>query len=291
MLLESAAHALSGQATARILARRGHGLVIVTGGRELGVGEARRAEQTQRVYEQPYGSFSYDRQRFNRITDAILRACLRPGSVACDVGCGSGYWLQRMHAAAGGAADLHGTDLAAPALRQLRGRGFGLVRGDVLALPYRSGGFDFVFSGGVIHHTVGPELAFREIARVVKPGGRFLIEVYNAWHPYFYLVHRGTWPVRALYWSGWKFLLPPLRLLAALPLQLLALVLTRRRMDRASIDTLVRDQILTPIALLFTRGTLERYARAAGVEVEHHYTKQWGIMRGVLCRKPEPAAS
>lgn len=39
--------------------------------------------------------------------------------------------------------------------------------------------FDYVFSWGVIHHTHTTENAVREIARVLRPGGRGLCMVYN----------------------------------------------------------------------------------------------------------------
>jgi SAM-dependent methyltransferase/uncharacterized protein YbaR (Trm112 family) len=44
-------------------------------------------------------------------------------------------------------------------------------------LPFRSGAFDVVYSGGCIHHTI-TNRAFPEIQRVLRPGGRFA-----AWEP------------------------------------------------------------------------------------------------------------
>ena len=55
-----------------------------------------------------------------------------------------------------------------------------LVQGSVLALPFPPATFDGAYSYGVVHHTVDPEGAVREIARTLKPGGRLLIYVYEA---------------------------------------------------------------------------------------------------------------
>ena len=55
-----------------------------------------------------------------------------------------------------------------------------LVQGSVLALPFPDHTFDGAYSYGVVHHTVDPEGAVREIARTLKPGGRLLIYVYEA---------------------------------------------------------------------------------------------------------------
>jgi SAM-dependent methyltransferase len=55
-----------------------------------------------------------------------------------------------------------------------------LVQGSVLALPFPDATFDGVYSYGVVHHTVDPEGAVRELARMLKPGGRLLMYVYEA---------------------------------------------------------------------------------------------------------------
>jgi SAM-dependent methyltransferase len=52
-------------------------------------------------------------------------------------------------------------------------------QGDLLSLPYATGVFDFVYCNGVLHHTVDPEAAFRELVRVLAPAGRIYIGVYG----------------------------------------------------------------------------------------------------------------
>ena len=54
-----------------------------------------------------------------------------------------------------------------------------LVNGDILSMPFRSNTFDHAYSYGVVHHTIDPERAVREIVRTVKPGGNVLIYVYE----------------------------------------------------------------------------------------------------------------
>ena len=49
-----------------------------------------------------------------------------------------------------------------------------LVRADVGRLPFASGTFDLVHAGAAVHCWPNPALAFAEIARVLKPGGRFI---------------------------------------------------------------------------------------------------------------------
>ena len=54
-----------------------------------------------------------------------------------------------------------------------------LIQGNVLSLPFANAVFDGAYSYGVVHHTIDPERAVREIARVLKPGAPLLLYVYE----------------------------------------------------------------------------------------------------------------
>lgn len=54
-----------------------------------------------------------------------------------------------------------------------------LVQGDLLSPPLRRDRFDFVYSHGVLHHTVDTRAAFRAVARLVKPRGSLSVWLYG----------------------------------------------------------------------------------------------------------------
>jgi SAM-dependent methyltransferase len=54
-----------------------------------------------------------------------------------------------------------------------------VIQGNVLSLPFKAAVFDGAYSYGVVHHTIDPEGAVREIARTVKSGGNILLYVYE----------------------------------------------------------------------------------------------------------------
>jgi len=54
-----------------------------------------------------------------------------------------------------------------------------VVQGNLLSMPFRTNAFDHAYSYGVVHHTIDPAAAMREIVRAVKPGGNVLIYVYE----------------------------------------------------------------------------------------------------------------
>lgn len=99
-----------------------------------------------------------------------------------DVGCGQGIDLVR-YARAG--ARVTGVDLTARHVELARahlealGLEGNVLEGDAEQLPFPDATFDLVSSNGVLHHTPDMPAALREIARVLRPGGRFVLILYN----------------------------------------------------------------------------------------------------------------
>ncbi len=56
---------------------------------------------------------------------------------------------------------------------------FTLRTADAEALPFADASFDIVYSWGVLHHTPGTEQAYREVLRVLKPGGVARTMIYH----------------------------------------------------------------------------------------------------------------
>ena len=65
------------------------------------------------------------------------------------------------------------------------------ARGVAEALPFRAGSFDAVYLDWVVEHLPDPVGATREIARVLKPGGRLMFRTGNLLH-YSYAISRLT---------------------------------------------------------------------------------------------------
>lgn len=60
-----------------------------------------------------------------------------------------------------------------------RGLPGGFLQADISDLPLPEGSVDLIFSEGVLHHTNSTEGALKSLARLLKPGGRFLFYVYR----------------------------------------------------------------------------------------------------------------
>jgi SAM-dependent methyltransferase len=84
----------------------------------------------------------------------------------------------------------YGVDISEPTVRQAQGAfsnapaPLRAAAGDVRALPFADDSFDAIYSMGTIEHFDETEQAVREMARVLKPGGRAIIGVPNRHDPF-----------------------------------------------------------------------------------------------------------
>jgi SAM-dependent methyltransferase len=91
-----------------------------------------------------------------------------------DVGCGTGANLEMLSEF--GAAE--GVDVSAEALSFCQARGLRNVKlGEAEHLPYEAGAFDLVTGLDVVEHLDDDRAGLREMARVLRPGGRALLFV------------------------------------------------------------------------------------------------------------------
>jgi ubiquinone/menaquinone biosynthesis C-methylase UbiE len=114
---------------------------------------------------------------------AIQRALrLKSSGLAADLGCGPGHLVLEM---AKLAPDLHitGVDLADEVLQRAEesakssdvAKQVSFRKGDAQAIPFADDSLDLVISTLSLHHWTDPVQAFDEIARVLRPGGAFVI--------------------------------------------------------------------------------------------------------------------
>ncbi|XP_017849731.1 uncharacterized protein LOC108604686 [Drosophila busckii] len=102
---------------------------------------------------------------------------LEPGSVVCDVGCGSGRYLTQCNPA----ICTIGVDRCYRLNKVAHERGGEVALCDNLELPFRDDSFDAVLSLAVVHHFATTERrvrALRELARILRIGGRVVITVW-----------------------------------------------------------------------------------------------------------------
>lgn len=182
------------------------------------------------------------------------------GKSFLDAGCG-GFAGGVTIALALGASPIVGVDLSADNVAEARRRvgdasDIHLRQENLLSLTMDSDTFDFVYCNGVLHHTEAPERAFRELVRVLKPGGRIYIGIYGRGGLFNEMV------VPAMKLAG---RLVPRRATACL----VALTPWLRRPSSS-----LMDFMYVPIEVHFRRAEIERWFTIVGMDpvfLRHYY--------------------
>lgn len=153
---------------------------------------------------------------FRGIAKDVAKVAPSSGQVL-EIGCGPGWLSIRL--AGAHRLDVTGIDLDPAMIDRARANAAGtppdggsrprFVTGDVAAMPFPDGSFDVVVSTFSIHHWADQTAGLREIARVLRPGGRALIWDLKPgvlpFHPEIHETHpetsvAGLRPVRAEDW-------------------------------------------------------------------------------------------
>ncbi len=125
---------------------------------------------------------NFDQKRFWPFyfsNKAVLQA-LSPhwNSSILDVGCGTGILLQQLLQLDRGIR-LYGIDIAPEMVKTAQAKfaeeSVIIKQGTAHSLPYKNDSFDYVACATSFHHYPDPEGSLREILRVLKVGGKFVL--------------------------------------------------------------------------------------------------------------------
>jgi ubiquinone/menaquinone biosynthesis C-methylase UbiE len=163
-------------------------------------------DETRAYYDEFSHSYEQHRRPHRQdgyhalVDDLEVELCARyaTGKDILECGCGTGLILERLVPFARRAA---GIDLSPGMLARARSRGLEVREGSVTHLPFDDATFDVTCSFKVLAHVKEIARALAEMARVTRPGGVILAELYNPWSlrglakrfgPAGLISHRGT---------------------------------------------------------------------------------------------------
>ncbi len=118
-----------------------------------------------------------------------LAAALPDGARVLDAGCSTGYVSQGLHPR----LRLTGVDIEKEAVEFCRAHRQGeFQEADLSALPFETNTFDLILFTNTIEHLEDPHPILKELARVLKPGGKIVVTTENCANV-FWLILEQTW--------------------------------------------------------------------------------------------------
>jgi ubiquinone/menaquinone biosynthesis C-methylase UbiE len=108
---------------------------------------------------------------------AFAVAGVEPGRLAADIGAGSGFVTEGLLKRGLRIIAVDRSEAMLAEMKNRFGEG-GAVEyriGEAESLPLEDSSVDYVFANMLLHHVDSPPAAIREMARIVKPGGRLVI--------------------------------------------------------------------------------------------------------------------
>ena len=147
-----------------------------------------RHEQTRP--EKFYGALAQDTAELLEALSGDVLGRGLDGQRVLDVGGGPGYFSEAFGERGAWYVGLE------PSISEMSAAGlsgYGAVRGDGVALPFKDGCFDVTYSSNVVEHVPDPAAMCAEILRVTRPGGLVVVS-YTVWLGPFGGHETGLWP-------------------------------------------------------------------------------------------------
>ncbi len=130
-------------------------------------------------FEQVSSQWDTLRQGFygEEVRDAVLKAAqIGPSHVVLDVGAGTGFLTEGAAKVARKVIALDFSEsMTGEALSKLLGKNVEFRIGDVERIPLADSSVDAVIGNMILHHCPRPEVAVKEMVRVLVPGGRIAL--------------------------------------------------------------------------------------------------------------------
>lgn len=242
---------------------RGRGESIMTGDDRTNLSPA--ITRTKAIFD-AHEVCNPDQDRYPEypFIDGPVRRCAEKEGMLYDVGCGRGYWFDRYQELGVPKANITGVDLSDAAVSRLKSLGYRAIQAECTKMDgVDSAVADLVIATGSLMVSEDTYRAFKQCRRLMRPGGEILLNLYNIYHPYFWFIHKMTWPLRT-YGEKWvRYWWHPFLLFFQVQNYL------RRRcfLNRRDLEAVFYDQVMVPYAHLHSVGEVSAWMADSGLTV------------------------
>ncbi len=137
------------------------------------------SREAEKYFEAVSGRWDLLRKSFygDEVRDAVLNAAkIQPNDTVLDVGAGTGFLTEGAAKIARNVVALDFSEaMMSEARTKLSGRNVEFKIGNVEHIPLPDGSINEVIGNMILHHCLNPEMAIRDMARVLTRGGRLAL--------------------------------------------------------------------------------------------------------------------
>ena len=137
------------------------------------------SQEAEKYFEEVSGSWDALRKSFygDEVRDAVLAAAkVLPSDTVLDVGAGTGFLTEGAAKIARKVIALDFSEtMTGESRMKLGGRNVEFKIGNVEQIPLRDASVDAVIGNMILHHCLNPDIAVRDMARVLVTGGRLAL--------------------------------------------------------------------------------------------------------------------
>lgn len=235
--------------------------------------------------ELKFGNFSYGqkREKYDSFLFELLSK-VKEYETVFDIGCGDGEYLDKYLRLGLKKDQIVAIDLAPSNIKNIKRKGFKALCLNAMKLELEDNISDFTICNGVLHHLSIPFKGFSELVRITKPGGYIYINVYNKFHPYFFMVRNLTFPIRWWYWNVSKEIFNLVYPISKILFQPLTYLAFGEFLDNITGKNHFKDQILTPQVYTFSKSDISNFAKKCNCEIEEYRYNRYLLMFAALLR-------
>jgi len=156
------------------------------------------SRKAEKYFEEVSGSWDALRKSFygDEVRDAVLAAAkVLPSDTVLDVGAGTGFLTEGAAKIARRVIALDFSEtMTGESRMKLGGRNVEFKIGNVEQIPLRDASVDAVIGNMILHHCLNPDIAVRDMARVLVTGGRLaLSDLQQHNHEFLRKEHADRW--------------------------------------------------------------------------------------------------
>lgn len=226
-------------------------------------------EQSQEMWDNyRFGHFKtniYQGKREELLTNFL--SMVGKNDTLFDIGCGSGYWIEKCLSYGISKDQITGVDLSPTNVEILKRKGYKAICGSVTKLELEDNISDFTVCNGVVNVTSDPFLAFKELVRITKPSGYIFLNVTNRFNPYYYIIYKAAYPIRYIYWNWSKSIIDYIYPISKIFFQPFAYLIYKKVLDDQTGKTILMDGVMAPRMALFSKSKLRSYAKRCNTEI------------------------